>query len=58
MPDFNFSKPGDTKYLWEKILAQWLHRDRPVGQRFLGSVCLKQQASDELLNVVGRNLKN
>lgn len=56
MPDFDFSKPEQTKYLWEKIQAHWLHHDRPAGQRFLGSVCLKQQASDELLNVVGRNL--
>lgn len=57
MPNFDFSNPGDTKYLWEQILSHWSHRDRPVGQRFLGSVRLKQQPTDELLNIVGRNLR-
>ncbi len=40
MPDFDLSKPGHTKYLWEKILSHWLHRDRPAEQKFLGSICL------------------
>lgn len=56
MPDFDFSEPEHTKHLWERqILPCWAHR-RPAGQRFLGSVGLKQQATDELLNFVGRNL--
>ncbi len=47
-----------TKHLWEeKILPHWSHRERPVGQRFFGSIRIQRQASDELLNIVGQNLK-
>ncbi len=57
MPDFDFSEPRHTQQLWERqILPCWVHSDRPAGQRFLGSVRLKEKATDELLNIVGSNL--
>ncbi|KYC41678.1 chromosome partitioning protein ParA [Scytonema hofmannii PCC 7110] len=46
------------KQLWEEeILPHWTHRDRPVGQRFLGSVRVHRQTSDRVLDVVGQNLQ-
>lgn len=56
MPNFDFSNPRHTQYLWEQLLSHWSHCDRPAGQRFLGSVRLNQQSTDEILNIVGRNL--
>lgn len=56
MPNFDFPETEHTKYLWKKILSHWLQRDRHA-RRFLGSVCLKQQDTDNFLNVVGRNLR-
>ncbi|GAA6623549.1 chromosome partitioning protein ParA [Scytonema sp. NUACC26] len=46
------------KQLWEEeILPHWTYRDRPVGHRFLGSVRIQRQASEEVLNVVKTNLQ-
>jgi len=47
-----------TKDLWEnQILPYWSHRDRPAGQRFLGSIRFQRQDSDKLLNIVSQNLQ-
>lgn len=47
-----------TKHLWQdQILPYWSHRERPSGQRFLGSIRIRRTASDKLLNIVGQNLK-
>ncbi|BAY12981.1 chromosome partitioning protein ParA [Calothrix sp. NIES-2098] len=47
-----------TKNLWEdQILPHWSHRDRPAGHRFLGSIRIKRQATEQLLNIVGQNLQ-
>ncbi|MUG97258.1 chromosome partitioning protein ParA [Scytonema sp. UIC 10036] len=51
---------ADSQYkkLWEEeILPHWTHRDRPVGQRFLGSVRVHRQTSDRVLDVVGKNIQ-
>ncbi|MHC5915595.1 MAG: chromosome partitioning protein ParA [Nostoc sp.] len=54
----NFMKSQYTKNLWEEqILPHWSHRDRPAGHRFLGSIYIKQKASEELLDIVGQNLQ-
>lgn len=56
--DCDFMNYKYTKHLWEdQILPHWSHRDRPVGQRFLGSIRIKRTASNELLNIVGQNLQ-
>ncbi len=56
MSGFDFYKPQHTKQLWETILPHWAHRDRPAGQRFLGSFYIKQKVTDEVLDCVGSNL--
>lgn len=54
----NFMSSRYTKQLWEeRILPHWSHRDRPAGQRFLGSIRIQRTASDQLLDIVGRNLQ-
>jgi hypothetical protein len=53
----NFCKPGHAKNLWQQILSHWSHRDRPAGQRFLGSVQISQTETNEVLDVVSNNLR-
>lgn len=53
----DFSIPGHTKALWQKISSRWSHRDRPVGQRFLGNACLEREDTEIVLDIVGDNLK-
>ncbi|NJM75228.1 MAG: hypothetical protein HC852_04900 [Acaryochloridaceae cyanobacterium RU_4_10] len=54
----NFEKPSHTKILWqEKLLPYWKHRDFPTGSRFLGSFRIQKPATDELLSLVGENLR-
>jgi predicted nucleic acid-binding Zn-ribbon protein len=56
--DADFMNANYTKHLWEEqILPHWSHRDRPTGQRFLGSIRIKRTASDQLLDIVGQNLQ-
>ncbi|MEA5568945.1 chromosome partitioning protein ParA [Anabaena sp. UHCC 0399] len=53
-----FMNPRYTQNLWEEqILPHWSHRDRPAGRRFLGSIRIKRQASEQLLDIVGQNLQ-
>ncbi len=58
MTNLDFSIPRNTQDLWQQILPHWFHRDRPVGQRFLGSIQISQKATDQVLDVVSYNLKN
>jgi hypothetical protein len=53
----NFSRLGQAKNLWQQISSHWSHRDRPTGQRFLGSVRLSQKATNDVLDIVGDNLR-
>ncbi len=46
------STPAHAKLLWERIEANWEHRDRPSGQRFLGSVRLPKSATEDILDTV------
>lgn len=56
--EFDFMNSKYTKHLWEdQILPHWSHRERPAGQRFLGSICMERTDSDRLLNIVGQNLQ-
>jgi hypothetical protein len=55
---FGFEQPNYTRILWqEKLLPYWKHRDFPVGSRFLGSFRIQKPATDELLGLVGENLR-
>lgn len=58
MTTFNFSQPRHTLQLWQKISSYWSHSNRPKGQRFLGSVQISQKATEEVLDIVGYNLRN
>ncbi|BAY95860.1 MULTISPECIES: hypothetical protein [unclassified Tolypothrix] len=54
----NFRNSQYTKNIWEEqILPHWAHRNRPVGHRFLGSIRIKRQASEQILDIVGQNLQ-
>lgn len=54
----NVMNPKYHKLLWEEqIFPYWTHRDRPVGQRFLGSIRIQRSASEALLKLVGQNLQ-
>jgi hypothetical protein len=54
----SFERPSHTKTLWqEKLLPYWKHRDFPAGSRFLGSFRIQKLATDELLSLVGENLR-
>jgi hypothetical protein len=54
----NFAKPSHTEMLWkERLLPYWKHRDFPIGSRFLGSFRIQKPATDELLSLVGKNLR-
>jgi hypothetical protein len=47
-----------AKRIWEEqILPFWLDKDKPAGQRFLGHVDIARYQSDELIDLVGKNLQ-
>jgi hypothetical protein len=53
-----FEQPNYTKIIWQdKLLPYWKHRDFPTGSRFLGSFRIQKPATDELLSLVGENLR-
>ncbi|MBC1257684.1 chromosome partitioning protein ParA, partial [Trichormus variabilis] len=53
-----FMNPRYTQNLWEEqILPHWSHRDRPVGRRFLGSIKMTRNTSEQILDIVGQNLQ-
>ncbi len=58
MTTFNFSQPRHTKHIWQKISSCWSHHNRPEGQRFLGSIQISRKATEQVLDVVGYNLRN
>jgi hypothetical protein len=54
----DFTNPQYTKKIWqEQILPFWLDRDKPTGHRFLGHVNISRSKSDELIALVGDNLR-
>jgi hypothetical protein len=54
----DFMNPQYTKKIWqEQILPFWLDRDKPTGHRFLGHVNISRSKSDELIALVGENLR-
>ncbi len=53
-----FMNPQYTKKIWqEQILPFWLDRDKPIGHKFLGHVNIPRSQSDELIALVGENLR-
>ena len=54
----NFTNPQYMNEIWEdQILPFWLDRNKPKGQRFLGNVNISRDRSDELIDLVGLNLR-
>jgi hypothetical protein len=53
----NFSQPDSTSQFWHDLLPSWNHRNRPMGQRFLGSFTISKDETDALLTLVGENLR-
>jgi hypothetical protein len=53
----NFSQPDSAHQFWQNLLPHWSHRERPTGQRFLGSFTISQAQTDALLATVGENLR-
>ncbi len=45
-----------VKQRWEeRILPNWPHKDRPEGERFLGSIRCKRESVDKLLDCIGED---
>lgn len=56
--DFDLKNSHHNQKFWDdEVLPKWEHSDRPVGQRFLGSVKIDQGISDYLLEAIGENLR-
>ena len=54
----DFSRLGQAEQIWQRLQIEqyWEHHDRPSGQRFLGSIRISKQDSDQLLDITARNL--
>jgi hypothetical protein len=52
----DFSQPGTASHLWNQVIEYWGHRDRPSGQRFLGSARLTNRSKELLLDWVKNSL--
>lgn len=57
--DFDFKSSEDTYTLWEEIILRgWRQAKFPEGRRFLGSLVIEQDTSNQLLRIVGENLRS
>jgi hypothetical protein len=55
----DLSNSGDTHKIWEElILCGWRHANLPEGKRFLGSLNMDRENSNQLLRIVGDNLRS
>jgi phosphoribosylanthranilate isomerase len=57
MNTYDFCQVEQTQHLWKNISSHWQHCNRPDGQRFLGSVQISPKATEEVIDVVGDNLR-
>ncbi|MBD1916253.1 MULTISPECIES: hypothetical protein [Cyanophyceae] len=55
-PFINLSNRANAKRFWERIQNHWGHQHLPSGQRFLGSVGIERESTEEILDIVGENL--
>ncbi|MCX5964363.1 MAG: chromosome partitioning protein ParA [Cyanobacteria bacterium] len=55
--DFDFTSSEDTHTLWEEIISGWRQAKLPEGKRFLGSLVIEKERSNQLLRIVGENLR-
>lgn len=54
----DFTNHRYARKIWEEeILPFWLDRDKPKGKRFLGHINISREQSDEIIALVGNNLK-
>ncbi len=53
---YDLSNPAIAEGLWKRYEGSWEHRALPAGQRFLGSVTLTPEASEQVLDIVSDNL--
>ncbi|MFM7885679.1 MAG: chromosome partitioning protein ParA, partial [Pseudanabaena sp.] len=57
--DFDFTSSEDTYTLWEEIILRgWRQAKLPEGKRFLGSLVIEKDTSNQLLRIVGENLRS
>jgi hypothetical protein len=57
--DFDFTSSKDTHTLWEEIILRgWRQAQFPEGRRFLGSLVIERDTSNQLLRIVGENLRS
>lgn len=52
----DFSQPRQAETLWQRLQTYWEHHSRPSGQRFLGSIRMSRQESEQLLDITAQNL--
>ncbi len=57
--DFDFTSSKDAHTLWEEIILRgWRQATLPEGKRFLGSLVIERDTSNQLLRIVGENLRS
>ncbi len=56
-PFINLSDRAIAKQFWEKIQNHWDYQELPPGQRFLGSVQIERDSTEEILDIVSENLR-
>ncbi len=57
--DFDFTSSEDTHTLWEGIILRgWRQAKLLEGKRFLGSLVIEKDTSNQLLRIVGENLRS
>jgi hypothetical protein len=54
----DFSRPRQAETIWQRLQIEtnWEHHSRSSGQRFLGSVRIPREKSEELLDITAQNL--
>lgn len=54
----DFSRPRQAETIWQRLQIEtyWEHHSRPSGQRFLGSIRISRQVSEQLLDITTQNL--
>ncbi len=54
----DFSRPRQSEKIWQQLQIEkcWEHHSRPSGQRFLGSIQISRQVSEQLLDITAQNL--
>lgn len=54
----NLRSPSNARQLWKMVEQDWVHRDYPKGQRFLGSIYISQDTTRSIWRSIAASLAN